>query len=91
MGYMIPTSQGSNLSQDSSLNRTPRENCYISGYEGPNEIYEDVPERAQTLLFVVKVSDPEDETVTHGSLYNFVVRNSPVTGHLGKMIISLNW
>ena len=21
---------------------TPRENCYISGYEGPNEIYQDV-------------------------------------------------
>ena len=37
-GDMIPPIQGSSLSQDSSLNRTPRENCYISGYEGPNEI-----------------------------------------------------
>ena len=38
LGDMIPSNQGSILSLDSSLNRTPRENCYISGYEGPNEI-----------------------------------------------------
>ena len=29
--------------------------------------------------------------MTHGSPYNFVVLNSPVIGHLGKMIISRNW
>ena len=60
------------------------------GYKGPNpnEISEDVPERARIVLFVVRVSDPKDETVTHGSLYNFVVLNSPVTGHLWKMIKS---
>ena len=39
MGDMIPPSQGSSLSQDSALNKWPRENFYISGYEGPNEIY----------------------------------------------------
>ena len=66
-------------------------NCYISGYEGPNEIFEDVPERAQNLIFVVQVLDPEDETMTYGSLYNFIVLNSPETGHLGKMIINPNW
>ena len=60
---MIPPSQGSNLSLDSSLNGTPRENCYISSYKGPNEISQDVPDRARTVLFVVKVSDPKGETV----------------------------
>ena len=39
LGDMIPQNQGSSLSHDSSLNMTPRENFYISGYEGPNEIY----------------------------------------------------
>ena len=58
------------------------------GYKGPNEILEDVPERVRTILFVVQISEPEDETVTRGSLYNFVVLNSPVTGYLGKMIMS---
>ena len=68
-----------------------RENCYISSYEGPNEISEDVPERVRTLLFVVKVSDPEDEIVTRGSSYNFAMLNSPEIGHLGKTLISPNW
>ena len=70
---MIPPNQGSNLFQESSLNRKPRENCYISGYEGPNAIYQDVPDRAQTVLSVVKVLDPKDETVTHGSPYKFAM------------------
>ena len=61
------------------------------GYRDPNGIPEDVPERAQTALFVVRSSDPEDETVTRGSLYNFAVLNSPVTGHLGKRIINPKW
>ena len=30
LGYMIPPSYGSILSQDSSPNRTPGENCYIA-------------------------------------------------------------
>ena len=34
---------------------------------------------------MVLVSDPEDEIVTCGSLYNFTVLNNFVTGHLGKM------
>ena len=68
MGDMIPLNQGSNLSLDSSLNKTPRENCYISGYEGPNEISQDVTDRTWTVLFVVKFSDPEGETVTRGTL-----------------------
>ena len=91
MGDMIPPNQGSSLSQDSSLNRTPRENCYISGYEGPNEISQDVPDRAHNLIFLVKVSDPDDETVTHGSLYKFDMLNSPERSHLGKTHISPNW
>ena len=37
------------------------------------------------------ISDSEDEPVTRGMLYNFVVLNSPVTGHLGKRIINTNW
>ena len=64
---MIPPNEGSIPFQDSSLNRTPRENCYISGYEGPNEILQDVPYREQTLVSLVKVSDPDDETGTRGS------------------------
>ena len=67
------------------------ENCYISGYKGPNEIYKDVLERAQNLIFVVKFSDPEDETVTRGSPYNFTLLNSPEMSHLGKTHISPNW
>ena len=61
------------------------------GYRGPNGILEDVPEIAQTLLSVVRISEPKDETVTRGRSYNFAVLNGPVTGHLGKIIINLNW
>ena len=61
------------------------------GYRGPNGIPEDVPEKARTVLSVVQISEPEDEPVTRGIPYNFVVLNSPVTGHLGKMIINPNW
>ena len=88
---MIPPNQGSNLFQDSSLNRTPGENCYISGYQGPNEISQDVPKMARNVIFGVEVSDPEDETVTHGSPYNFAMLNSPEICHLGKTCISSNW
>ena len=48
-------------------------------------------EREQTLLSMVRRPDSEDEPVTRGMLYNFIVLNSPVTGHLGKMIINPNW
>ena len=61
------------------------------GYKGPNEILEDFTERARTVLSVVRVSDSEDETMTREIPYNFAVLNSPVTSHLGKMIISPNW
>ena len=61
------------------------------GYRGPNEIPEDVPERARTVLSVVQISEPEYEPVTCGMPYNFTVLNRPVTGHLGKMIIDPNW
>ena len=88
---MIPPNQGSSLFKDSSLNRTPRENCYISGYEGPNEIYQDSEDRAWTLFFVVKFLDPDDETVTNGSPYKFSMLNSPEISHLGKIILSPNW
>ena len=60
------------------------------GYIGPNGIPKDVPERAQTLISVVQISDLEYETVTCGRPYTFVVQNSPVTGHLGKIIINPN-
>ena len=86
---MIPPNQGSSLSQDSSLNRTPRENCYISGYKGPNEISQDVSKRENNLISMVKVSDLEGETVTCGILYKFAMLNNPETSHLG--IISPNW
>ena len=69
----------------------PRENCYILGYEGPNEISQDFIDREQTLIPVVKVSDPYDETLTCGSPYNFTMLNSPETSHLGKTVISPNW
>ena len=39
---------------------------------------------------MVQVSEPEDETVTRGSPYNFAMLNSAKIGHLGKMIISPN-
>ena len=91
LGYMIPPNQGSILFHDSSLNRTPRENCYISGCEGPNEIYQDILDRVWILIYVVKVFEPEDEIVTRGSLYMFSMLNSPEIGNLGKTIISPNW
>ena len=89
-GDMIPPNQGSSLSQYSSLKRTARENCYISGYEGPNEILRDFLDRAWNLPSVVKISDPEGETVTRGSLYKFAMLNSPEISHLGKTLISPN-
>ena len=61
------------------------------GYQGPNEISEDLLEMAWNLISLVEFSDPEYETVTRGSPYNFVVLNNPVTGHLGKIIISPTW
>ena len=69
----------------------PRENCYSLGDKGPNGILEDVPKITWTLISVVRRSDSEDEPATRGMLYNFAVLNSPVTGHLGKMIINPNW
>ena len=41
---------------------TPRENCYIFGYKGQNEIYQDVVDREHTLISVVKFLEPEGET-----------------------------
>ena len=88
---MILRNQGSNLTQDSSLNKTPGENCYISGYKGPNEISQDFLEWKLTILAVIKFSDSEYETMTRGCPYNFAMLNSLETGHLGKMLISPNW
>ena len=88
---MIPPNQGSSLSLDSSLNRTPRENCYISGYKSPNEISQDVAGRAHTIVSVVRFLDPECEIVTRGSLYKFALLNNPEIPHLGKTLISPNW
>ena len=88
---MIPPHYGSILFQNSSLNRTPRENFYILSYIGPNEIYEYFPKIEWNLLSIFLVSDLEDEPVTHENPYNFVVLNSPITGHLGKRIINPKW
>ena len=88
---MIPPNNGSNLFLDSSLNMTPRDNRYISRYEGPNEISQDVPDRQRTLISMVNVLYPIGETMTCGSLYKFAMLNSPEISHLGKNIISPNW
>ena len=88
---MIPPNQGSILFQDSALNKTPRENFYISGYKVPNNISQDIPDRAWTLTFVVNVLDPDVEKVTCGSLYKFSMLNSPEISHLRKTLISPNW
>ena len=69
---------------------TPGDNFYISRYEGPNEILQDVTEMAWTLVSVARFLDPEYETVTRGSPYNFTMLNSPEIGHLGKTLISPN-
>ena len=91
LGDMIPPNQGSIISQDSFLNRTPRENCYILGYKGPNEISQDVPEREHIAISLVKILDPEGETMTRGSPYKFTMLNSLELSHRGKTIISPNW
>ena len=88
---MIPPSYGSSLSHNSSPNKTPGENCYILGYKGPKEMFEDFIERAWTVNFVFQVSYPKDETVTCVSLYNFAMLNNPKIGHLGKTIINPKW
>ena len=46
------------------------------GYRGPNGIPKDVPEREQTFILVVQISDSEDEPVTRGIPYNFSVLKS---------------
>ena len=88
---MIPPNQGSILSQDSYLNRTPCENCYISCYKGLNEISQDVTHRSCNLIYVVKVSNADGEKVTRGILYKFIMLNIPEISHLGKTLISPNW
>ena len=70
---------------------TPRDNCHISGYKVPNEISQDVPDKAPNLLSLIKFLDPKGETVTHGSLYKFTMLNSLEIRHLGKTLISPNW
>ena len=88
---MIPPNQGSSLFQDSSLNRTPRENFYISIYEDLNEFFKDFLDMGWNLIYVVKVSDPDDETRIGGSPYKFDMRNNPKISHLGKTLIITNW
>ena len=61
------------------------------GYRDPYGIIEDVTEISWPLISLVQISEPEDEPVTHGMPYNFTVLKSPVTVHLGKMIINQNW
>ena len=61
------------------------------GYKYPNEISKYVPERAWIVIFLVKLLDPKDETVTCGSPYNFSMLKIHETDHLGKIRISLTW
>ena len=61
------------------------------GYKGPNGIPEDIPEIPQHLISFIQILEPGDELVTRGMPYNCTVLNSPVTGHLGKIIINSNW
>ena len=70
---------------------TPRENCYILGYEGPIKISQVVPDKEQNLIYFVKVSDSDDETVTHGSPHKLANMNSLEISHLWKTLISPNW
>ena len=84
---MVPTNQGPSPFHDSSLNMTPRDNCYILSYTCSNAILKYFQERVQILISMVQVLDPKYEPVTCGSPYNFVVWNHLVTGHLGKMPI----
>ena len=70
---------------------TPWDNCSISGYEGPNEISEDVPDSERTIISLVNVSYPEGETMTRGSPYKFTIIKSHEISHLGKTRISPNW
>ena len=57
LGDIIPPSYGSSLFQNSSLNRTPGENCYILGYIGPNGISKAVPESVQTKISMIQILD----------------------------------
>ena len=52
---------------------------------------QDAANRARTIVSVVKVFDPEGETVTRGSPYKFTMLNSPEISHLGNTLISPNW
>ena len=60
-------------------------------YIGANGIAKDFLERERNLILVVQISESQDEPVTRGMPYNFVVLNSPITGHLGKRIINPKW
>ena len=51
----------------------------------------DFIERLWNLIYVVQISDSEDQPVTRGMPYNFVVLNSFVIGHLEKRIINPKW
>ena len=61
---MIPPNSGSSLFHDLYLKRTPRENWYMLGYEGPNEISQGVLDRERTLIYLVNILDLDDETWT---------------------------
>ena len=61
------------------------------GYRGQNGIYEDVLEISRPVISFIQILEPEDEPMTRGMLYNCTILKSPVTGHLGKMIINSNW
>ena len=77
---MIRPNQDSSLFQDSSLNRTPGEKFYISGYKGPNQILQDFSDRVRNLIYVVKFSYPEGEIVTRTSSLWWTVRKYVTLG-----------
>ena len=58
------------------------DNFYISGQEGSNQISQYFLDREHTLFFVVRFSDPEDETMTHGIPDKFAILNGTKKGTL---------
>ena len=69
----------------------PRENCNISFYKYPNEISQDLSDRAWNVPSMVKFLDHKGETMTCGSPYNVAMLNTPKKHHLRKTLISPNF
>ena len=62
------------------------DNFYISGQEGSNQISQYFLDREHTLIFVVRFSDPEDETMTRGIPDKFAILNGTKKGILLQIL-----